>query len=512
MTQPSSAVGAIRCDTDTDAWGASRVSILATRQQLILLLGIPAVLLVGQLATGTNTVVAFLFTSAVLFGIGAVLAGGGFRSAFGCLNAILIGKLMVFGLVLKIMLGQSADGPLRSPLTTSLVMAVGFLALFMGTALQSRLYCPQRFSINKPISDGVLLCLSIVIFLSGYIGYFSAMIPSTHGEGIQTGGWLGIARAFGSLMSFSIVPPMLYFWRKKTRLWMTHPAILALLAWSSTVGILTTSKEEALAPLAFYVLVGFLRYGLCNIRLWLFAACCLAYYAVIVFPYSQYVRNIGGREGGFAQRTEIIKDTFWGIISDPNFRTATGERVGVPAYFSNSPALLPFNRFAMVGEADRLVDATQRQQAFTGWETIVWGFKLLTPSFLFPNKPIFEAANRLAHIVGDVSSSDTTTQVSYGVMANFYNAFSLTGVLIGTSVFFGGFYYWIRLFLGNPHLSGEPDTSVLWFVWLIASFQHDLAESSVSGLIASLSFPFVLGVLWGAAQLLASLRYRAVSA
>ena len=55
----------------------------------------------------------------------------------------------------------------------------------------------------------------------------------------------------------------------------------------------------------------------------------------------------------------------------------------------------------MVGEADRLIYATEQQQAFTGWETITWGFKLLMPSFLYPGKPIFEAANYLSHIAGE---------------------------------------------------------------------------------------------------------------
>jgi hypothetical protein len=200
-----------------------------------------------------------------------------------------------------------------------------------------------------------------------------------------------------------------------------------------------------------------------------------------------------------SQRAQVTKDTFWRIATDPNFRSATSERVSTAVYFKD-PALSPFNRFAMVGEADRLVDATERQQAFTGWETITWGFKLLTPSFLFPDKPVLEAGNHLAHIVGDVGSSDTTTQVSYGIMANFYSAFSLPGVLIGTSVFFSGFYYWIRLFLGDPRWDGGPNTSALWFIWLVASFQHSVVESAVSGLIASLSFPFVLAVLWVAAR------------
>lgn len=487
---------------DSFGSGPERVSIFsisATRQQLVLLLGITAVLLVGQLITGTDVVVAFEFAIAILFGMLSVLAGGGLRSAFGCLNAILIGKFLFLGVAGKVLLLEPADGTLRAPQTTALVMATGFLGLFIGTKVQSSFSCPRFWSMNRPTSDDMLLAFSIVIFILSYLGYFASMIPSTHGEGIRTGGWLGFARAFGSLKSFAIVPPMLYLWRKKARLWMTHPAILALLTWSALVGIFSTSKEDALEPLTFYALVGFLRYGLRDIRLWSFVSASLLYYAVIIFPYAQYVRHKGGREGSLAERAEITKGIFWRIATDPNFRTATSERMSAPAYFAE-PTLSAFNRLAMVGEADRLVDATERQQAFTGWETIAWGFKLLTPSFLFPDKPIFEAGNHLAHIAGDVGSSDTTTQVSYGIMANFYNAFSLPGVLVGTSIFFAVFYYWIRIFLGDARCDGGPNASALWFIWLVASFQHSIVESAVSGLIASLSFPFVLAVLWVAAR------------
>jgi hypothetical protein len=268
-----------------------------------------------------------------------------------------------------------------------------------------------------------------------------------------------------------------------------------LLTWSAVVGIFSTSKDDALEPLAFYALVGFMRFGLRDIRLWSFVSAGLIYYAVIIFPYAQYVRHNGGREGSLVQRAEATRDAFWRIVSDPNFRSTISERVSAAAFFKD-PALSPFSRFAMVGEADRLVDATVRQQAFTGWETITWGFKLLTPSFLLPDKPVFEAGNHLAHIAGDVGSTDATTQVSYGIMANFYSAFSLPGVLIGATLFFAGFYYWIRLFLGDARWTGAPDTSALWFLWLVASFQHSIVESTVSGLIASLSFPVVLAMLW----------------
>lgn len=473
--------------------------MILTRSQLIVALASAILCLLAQLLAKTSAEVAALFSVAVFFGIMAVFAGGGLRSAFGCLNAILIGKFLLVGIVLKSLVLQPADGPLHAPQTTALVMAFGFAGLFAGTAVQSRISCPQAFSMNQPFDLRLLLSFAILLFAASYLGYFAALLPGANGQGIQTGGWFGIARALGSLKSFAIVPPMLYLWRTRSRLWMTHPVILGLLGWSALVGIFSTSKQDAMEPLLFYVLVGFMRYSLRDLRLWSLVSTGVLYYGIIVFPYAQYVRHSGGREGTLLQRAEITKDTFLRIATDGDFRTATTEHVNEGVYFEQG-ALSPFNRLAMVGEADKLISATERSKAFTGWETIIWGFKLVMPSFLMPDKPVFEAGNYLAHIVGEVAENDTTTQVSYGVMANLYNAFSLTGVIIGTPIFFGAFYYWIRIFLGEPRWSGEPTTSALWFIWLVASFQHSIVESTMSGLIATLSFPVVLALLYTGAK------------
>ena len=436
-----------------------------------------------------------MFTIAILFGLLAVFAGGGLGSAFGCLNAILISKFLLFGIAIKIALLQPADSNLSAPQTTALVMAIGFFGVFIGTLLQSRIACPGSLSLDRPYSDRMLLSLSIILFVLSYSGYLCSMIPSTQGEGLQTGGWLGIARSLGSLKSLSVVPPMLYLWRKGTNSWMTHPVILALVAWAAVVGIFSTSKQDAMEPLVLYVLVGFLRYGWREIRLWALVSAAVVYYATIIFPYSQYVRFAGGREGTFQQRAEVTNDVFWRITGNQEFRSTIAERVSKGQSYFGMTSLAPFGRLAMVAEADRLIAATERQQAFTGWETITWGFKLATPSFLYPDKPIYGAGNYLAHIAGEVSSSDTSTQVSYGVMANWYNAFSYTGVLVGTPLFFAGFYYWFRMFLGEGRWERVPTISALWFLWLVASFQHGIVEATFSDLVASLFLPLVIAIL-----------------
>jgi hypothetical protein len=467
--------------------------MVLTTRRLIRSVCISGIYFFAQLAGGTNMKVALLFSIAIFFGILSIFAGGGIKSAFGCLNAIVISKYLLVAIAIKSLLLEPSDGTLHAPQTTAWVMALGFFGLFLGTVTQSQFRCPRTFSMNQPFSTQMILSFSIVLFTCSYGGFFISLIPSTQGMGIQTGGWVGITHVLGALKSLSIVPPMLYLWRLKTRLWMTHPLILGLVAWSATVGIFSTAKQDAIEPLVFYALVGFLRYGWADTRLWALVSVGLLYYAVIIYPYSQYVRSAGGRTGSFEERAAVTKDIFWRIASNQEFRSSVTDHWSKEYYFG--PSLAAFSRLAMVGEADRLVYATEQQQAFTGWETITWGFKLLMPSFLYPGKPIFETANYLSHIAGESNPADTTTQVSYGVMANLYNAFSLTGVLIGTPLFFGAFYYWIRIFLGNVKWEGLPTPSTLWFMWLVASYQHNIVESTLSGLIASISFPSVIVLL-----------------
>jgi hypothetical protein len=198
-------------------------------------------------------------------------------------------------------------------------------------------------------------------------------------------------------------------------------------------------------------------------------------------------------------------DVFWLVSTNNEFRHVVSIKTdGKSRSYLGRQSLQPFSRLAMVGEADRLISATNQQQALTGWETITWGFKLALPSFLYPDKPVWGTGNYLGHYTGDLGSHDTQTQVSYGIMANFYNAFSYQGVFLGSIAFFAGFYYILRFFFKNPRWKAFPSGATLWFLLLVAMFQHSLVEESVAGLIASISLPLVVLAIYAAARLLSS--------
>jgi hypothetical protein len=168
--------------------------------------------------------------------------------------------------------------------------------------------------------------------------------------------------------------------------------------------------------------------------------------------------------------------------------------------------LRPLSRLAMIGEADRLIAATDATQSYTGWETISNGIKLMAPSFLVADKPTSGGGNFLGHIAGDLASNDLTTQVSYGFMANLYNAFGLYGVFFGTIIFISLFYYSLRLWFATPDLNFSPWGSTIWYLLLAMLYEHSLIESPIGNMLPSvvIGMTAMVGLILGS-KFLASL-------
>lgn len=451
--------------------------------------------LVGQLFAGTSVIVAVQFTVAIFFGLLAVVAGGGIKSVFGLLNLILIGRYLLLAIAIKIVLLEPADKNLYEPGMTSLVMMVSFFALCVGTVVARALPQPCKPLLPPVRRPEVYLCFAVVLLVLCNAGYFVGLAPSLNGEGVTTGGVLGFARVLGTLKAFAVVPAMFYAWSSGSRRFLTHPLVLAILGASLAVGIFSTGKQESIEPLVYYVLMAIFRRGLQYRKLWIFGTAAALYFALVIFPYSQFVRGTGGREGSFSQRLVIMEDVLSKVLTDPAFRSsiatdAIGQSAGHRLYWDYK-VLTPLNRFSLVADADRLISISMHT-APTEWETITWGFKLLMPSFLYPDKPIFEAGNYYGHLADDVNPMDRQTQVAYGPFANWYNAFAMPGVLVGTMVLFAALYYWFTLFCGNPKWIIDAGGRAMWLLLIVGAFHHRLAESTLPGIISSLPVPVIV--------------------
>jgi hypothetical protein len=448
---------------------------------LLQIVGVVALCLAAQLATGTHILAALLLTAAVM-----------------------LTRYLLVAIAVKTLTWKPTDDTLQAPFHTPAVMALGFLGLLLGVLMQRSFPKPAPAPIPDPSGTRMLLALTLVLFVFGYGGYF---LTGASGNEQRTGGIFGIAHAVAQFKAFAIVPAMFYVWTKGSRRFLTHPLVLLVLSAGVIVGVLTTSKQNAMEPLVFFLVVCAMRYGIRDKRLIGMSLAAVLYYVAVIYPYAQYSRGNGGREGDFLNRIAAVKDIFWLMLTDPNYRSAAEVSNNDPlrsSYFDNEK-LEPFNRFAMIGEADRLIYATDAQQAFTGWETIGWGFERMLPSFIYPDKPVFGAGNFLAQITGDTGMGDLTTQVSFGVMANFYNAFGLTGVFVGSLGFFTAFFYCTRFWFGDVRIGGLTNGGSLWALLVVANFHHSLVEETFAGLLPSMELPIVVLAIYALAKVTAGI-------
>ncbi len=448
---------------------------------------------IGQLIAGTGAAFSVLSATAIVLGLFAVRAGGGVKSFIGMLNFQILLKFLLVCLAVKVLSLSPADGTLRQPVITGSVMALGFGALWLATMVQSRITAFRSPIANSGSGPDSILSLSIAFFLVGYGGYAVSMAADFGGRAAETGGILGYARTLSTVKALAIVPALYYAWITGSKKFLSHPFVLTLLLIEVTVGLFSTSKHGALEPLVAAGMVWVARLGFRNYRVLGGVIGLIVYYALIVYPYSQYVRHNGGRDGGLSDRSEVMVDVLGQLLSGGDLAAATeldaGQDVG---YFQGGGTLEKLNRFSLVGDADRLIAATYDMQAYTGWTTVVWGFQLMMPSALFPNKPSANSGNFLAHVAGDLGEGDMSTNVSYGVMANFYHAFGLIGGGAAMLVFFGLSHYILRSTFPKAFWTRAPSSRTMWFIIAINHFHHPFAEESISGLIPSvIIYPLV---------------------
>jgi len=432
-----------------------------------------------MLMSGTDSLNASLLAAAVWFGMMSVDAAGGIKSAPGLLNFVILLKFLLVAIVLKTVTLQAADSNLKAPRTTCEVMAVGFLALYLASLLFTHI--TKIRGVVKEVTDSrFYLALAITFSIAGLGSSFVVLFFQTGYSVTLAGGFWGIAHQFEMIEGFCVVPAMYYAWSSGSRRFLSHPLVLTILAAELLYGIASTTKQGMMEPLMCYLGVGFIRLGLRNKALWTIIGAGAFLYFSIFYPYSQYVRNHGGRDGSLAQRLEVIQAVFFSLSTDSSFREAVDSQITMSDGYLGKDSLQPISRMAMIGEADRLIAATDATQSYTGWDTIENGFKMMVPSFILPDKPLSGGGNFLGHIAGDLAEDDMDTQVSYGYMANLYNAFGLRGVFVGTILFMVSFFYMLSLWFASQSLDFGPYGSSIWYLLIGVEFEHGLIEAPIA--------------------------------
>lgn len=449
-----------------------------------------------MLMTGTDFLDASFFTIAIAFGLMSVEIAGGYKSAAGLLNFVLILKFLLIAVVLKTVTLQATDSNLRAPRTTAEVMAVGFFALYVGSFVYRHL--KKIRGVVKDVTDPKVYFWLAILFSIACLGStFVILIFQTSYELALQGGLWGVAHQFELSSGFCVVPAMYYAWSSGSKRFLSHPLVLTILVVEILLGLATTTKEALMEPVLCYLSVGFIRYGIRSKAVWGIVATGAVFYVTIGYPYSQYVRSHGGRNGTLAERWQVIEEVFLNVATDSSFRQSVDSQIYSGNSYLGKESLEPIGRLAMVGEADRLVDATDQTQSYTGWETIIAGLQVAVPSFIMPMKPDFAVGNLLGHIGDQLANDDYATQISYGFMANLYNAFGLYGVLFGTIIFISSFYYMLRIWFANPDLNFSPWGSSIWYILIGMLFEHSLIEGPVANdLPAYINLGATVGLIW----------------
>lgn len=447
-----------------------------------------AILFVGQLITGTQIVVAFLFSLAIYFGLCASFATGSWHSTLGLLNLIIISKFLIFGIVVKTLFLQPADDILLAPVETSMVAALGYAGVLIGTIIQQRLPLPRTRLIYAIADKNFYLVLYVFLMIAGYGSWSFIYISRQQAADVTTtiGGPFGFLTGFSEIRELAISACLYYVWLSKSRKFLSHPLVIFTLVVSTLLGIYSTSKEAMIEPAIYLFFTAASIKGIRYKPIWIILIVGSVTYATIIAPFSNFIRNAGGLNSVASERITVMTEVIPKMIFDEEFRNSVNTTLEKTVYKKFQPYLpvagYSLGRMALVAEADRLIAASTNTER-TGWETINWGFQMVLPRFMNPDKPYLATNNYLAHKVGEVGATDYTTQVSYGFMANFYNAFDFPGVIIGSSILICSLYYWLTLFFGNP-------TNLnIWSILVFGTYNHSLSEQSVAGIIASIWFP-----------------------
>jgi hypothetical protein len=368
--------------------------------------------------------------------------------------------------------------------------------LYIGTLIFR--YSPTFKGVVKEVTDArTYLWLTIVFSVVCLGSTFLILVFQTSYEEALLGGFWGVAHQFETTASFCIAPAMYYAWSSGSKRFLSHQLVLAILMANLALGLAGTTKQGLMEPVLCYLSVGFIRYGLRSKAVWGIVACGGFFYITIAYPYSQYVRSHGGRNGTFSQRMEAIQEVFLNVATNSQFRQAVDSQVSNGDSYLGKESLEPISRLAMMGEADRLIAATDNTQSYTGWATILNGLELMVPRFIADIKPTEGAGNMLGHIGGELAPDDVSTQISYGFMANLYNAFGLNGVLFGTIIFMAIFYYVLHLWFGASNLTLTPWGGSIWYLMMGIYFEHALVEGPVANnLPAFINLAATVGLIY----------------
>ena len=439
-----------------------------------------ATLFALQLASGTGagfamTIFAFIMLSGFAFNL-----TGGLSTVTGTGMTMLACKIVVVSQIAKIFFWQPADSHLEIPQTTALVLLVGLASMIVGIVAGGDLRRPRGWItpvVNpRDLLIGAIVCGLLTTACAALV-VFSG-VDAGSGE-LRTGGLVGLGRQFSIASPISIIFATAYEVTRTNGRRSFSPLVAATMLVSIVFGIAMGTKQGIFETVLFYALtcIAF-EFRFRRIHLIILGICAVVG-MVLVWPIMQAMKSLDiAKSATVSDKIEIATDVVANMATVSDFTETrdgleelmTDERF---EYYGQPMGWL--ERLSLIEQDDELV-LSAVESGETGSQTITHAFEALVPSFINPDKPIHNTAGFLGRRIGEISDDDEDTQISFGIIAESFLAYSWLGVLIIPAVLLFGFVN------TTGRLTG-PFTRNVWSVYLIGKIQHSFVENTVSSFI-----------------------------
>ena len=459
-----------------------------------------AVVVVVQICLGADMLVVAGLCFAVMLGVLASAVAGGIRTVVGALCFIHVLKVLLVALLLKSILLETLESNLLAPWQTSVMLICGYGSLLLA-CLALRVMFAGNLLIRRGLFKSILprdpqflLALGLTMAIAG------AVFTVVGGRFIgQAGGGLGFIKSIAGMKGFSVACFVFYAHAKGWRHLLLNPLVVVSTMIISLLGVLSASKQGILEPvllagMSYYAIRGFewKRYLSVGVVCYLVAQ-------YIINPFTQNAKMTLQSAGYNASAREMLS-FFVENATNSAARKANIAKIDEMEAFSHKTYfdtnVYMLSRATLVYEQSWLVAASVDPESRSGWFTIKWAFEMVMPSFIMPYKPAGSAAPWLGSFSGVTGIYDDSTSISFGYMANLYNAFGNIGVLIG------GFLIPFVLFAMIVMTFGYGLHGGIFWVLGIVSMHHIFVEAVISSLLPIIYVPLYFLVYYCLARIL----------
>jgi len=449
-------------------------------QKAIVLFSIFSCLCIPTLLFTDRPGLAFLSYLTGSLALLAVYCFGGPTTVIGFLVTIFVMRFYFAPLVVKAAEGHAIWHNLYRPLETLLVLTCALLAMVVASLFfrEKSLMRKQVYTLSELVH---LRRLIIITAFLGAIMYLQALLVEHVGSSAEfSARFLGAAGPmFQGLLAFSLSLSVYNALIRGRSVFRSYSVILLFVINSS---LAFTSVSRGIF-LAVFVAIA-IPYIFTGRRIKVSHICAIVVgvllFLFVVSPTIIYFRT-HAEFNTLGERFDATS-SFWAETLDnpSSFRiyetTVSGEGYYLH-YFTNYYGGL--ERFAILPDSDRLINGTILSNEYSGWQTITWAFAMVPPRFIYPEKPFLGPGAYLGQVAGLTSTVNDETQWVVGLPAEFYHAFSYSGVFFGMIAVLGLFFSVLKLF---EYLGIFP----AWQMFLALYYWSSFSEGHLAAILSTM--------------------------